>query len=178
MMTTGAMRVNHTSSTTILASRGITHRVGPGHGSRPLLGGPCGRRPLHPGDPRAPPRHPRRVARALRVRSMNIPDSVARHVRSRTVIADVSANAETARRRMSAADGQLTKARNYIAKEDWEASAVFAESALGSRRPARARRERGRRGRQGRGRAQALPAPRRASRAMSGPRSTISAAPA
>ncbi len=61
---------------------------------------------------------------------MNIPDSVARHVRSGTVIADVSANAETAKRRMSAADGQLTKARNYIANEDWEATAVFAESAL------------------------------------------------
>jgi len=41
---------------------------------------------------------------------MNIPDSVARHVRSRTVIADISANPETARRRMSAANGQLTKA--------------------------------------------------------------------
>jgi hypothetical protein len=53
---------------------------------------------------------------------VNIPDSVARHVRSRTLIADVSANAETARRRMSAASGQLTKARNYLAKEDWEAA--------------------------------------------------------
>ncbi len=61
---------------------------------------------------------------------MNIPDSIARHVRSRTVIADVSANAETARRRMSAANGQLTKARKYLAKEDWEASAIFAESTL------------------------------------------------
>jgi len=61
---------------------------------------------------------------------MNIPDSMARHVRSRTVIADISANPETARRRMSAANGQLTKARNYLAKEDWEASAIFAESAL------------------------------------------------
>lgn len=61
---------------------------------------------------------------------MNIPDSVARHVRSRTIIADVAANAETARRRMSAATGQLTKARNYLAKEDWEAAAIFAESAL------------------------------------------------
>jgi len=61
---------------------------------------------------------------------MNIPDSMARHVRLRTVIADISANLETARRRMSAANGQLTKARNYLAKEDWEASAIFAESAL------------------------------------------------
>jgi hypothetical protein len=62
---------------------------------------------------------------------MNIPDSMARHVRSRTVIADISANLETARRRMSAANGQLTKARNYLAKEDWEASAIFTGHATG-----------------------------------------------
>jgi len=61
---------------------------------------------------------------------MNSPESVGRHIRSRTVVADISANPETARRRMSAANGQLTKARNYLAKEDWEASAIFAESAL------------------------------------------------
>lgn len=61
---------------------------------------------------------------------MNVPDTIVRLFRDRIIIADVSGNLDTAKRRMVAAGGQLTKARGFAAKEEWEAAAVFAESAL------------------------------------------------
>lgn len=61
---------------------------------------------------------------------MNVPDTIARLFRNRIIIADVSGNIDTAKRRMTAAAGQLTKAQSFAVKEEWEAAAVFAESAL------------------------------------------------
>jgi len=61
---------------------------------------------------------------------MNVPDAIARLIRDRIIIADVSSSDDIAKRRMAAAGGQLAKARGFAAKEEWEAVAVFAESAL------------------------------------------------
>ena len=61
---------------------------------------------------------------------MNVPENIASLFRERIIISDVAANGDTAKRRMAAAIGQLTKARGFLAKEEWEAAALFAESAL------------------------------------------------
>ena len=60
---------------------------------------------------------------------MNVPENIAKLFRDRIIISDVAANRDTAKRRMTAAAGQLTKAQGFLAKKEWEA-AVFAESAL------------------------------------------------
>jgi hypothetical protein len=61
---------------------------------------------------------------------MNLPENIVSLFRERIIISDVAANGDTAKRRMAAGTGQLTKARGFLAKEEWEAAALFAESAL------------------------------------------------
>ncbi len=61
---------------------------------------------------------------------MNVPENIAKLFRDRIIISDVTANSDTAKRRMTAAIGQLTKAQGFLVKKEWEAAAVFAESAL------------------------------------------------
>ena len=61
---------------------------------------------------------------------MNVPENIAKLFHDRIIISDVSANGDTARRRMAAAAGQLTKAESFLVKKEWEAAAIFAESAL------------------------------------------------
>jgi hypothetical protein len=61
---------------------------------------------------------------------MNVPENIAKLFRDRIIISDATANANTAKRRMVTAIGQLTKAQGFLAKKEWEAAAVFAESAL------------------------------------------------
>ena len=61
---------------------------------------------------------------------MNVPENIAKLFRDRIIISDAAANRDTAKRRMTAAAGQLTKAQGFLAKKEWEAAAIFAESAL------------------------------------------------
>jgi 5-keto 4-deoxyuronate isomerase len=61
---------------------------------------------------------------------MNVPENIAKLFRDRIIIGDAAANGDTAKRRMTAAAGQLTKAQAFLTKKEWEAAAIFAESAL------------------------------------------------
>jgi hypothetical protein len=47
---------------------------------------------------------------------MNVPENIAKLFRDRIIISDVTANSDTANRRMTAALGQLTKAQGFWRK--------------------------------------------------------------